>query len=72
MYYNHIESLIRSMIERNYNNEFSGIINRSILLIIASIVFAPSHIMISYKNVKWYLQIPVWQKVGDDDRMRIL
>ena len=52
MYYNHIESLIRSMIERNYNNEFSGIINRSILLIIASIVFAPSHIMISYNNAK--------------------
>ena len=31
---------------------FSGIISRSILLIIASIVFAPSHIMISYNNAK--------------------
>lgn len=29
---------------------FSGIISRSILLIIAAIVFAPCHIMISYKN----------------------
>ena len=31
---------------------FSGIMSRSILLIIASILFAPSHIMISYKNAK--------------------
>lgn len=31
---------------------FSGIMCRSILLIIASIVFAPSHILISYKNAK--------------------
>lgn len=31
---------------------FSGVMSRSILLIIASILFAPSHIMISYKNVK--------------------
>lgn len=29
---------------------FSGIISRSILLIIAAIVFAPCHIIISYKN----------------------
>ena len=29
---------------------FSGIMTRSILLIISSIIFAPSHIMISYKN----------------------
>ena len=36
---------------------FSGIMSRSVLLIIASVLFAPSHIMISYKNVKWYLQI---------------
>ena len=38
---------------------FSGIMSRSVLLIIASVLFAPSHIMISYKNVKWYLQIQV-------------
>ncbi len=31
---------------------FSGIISRSILLIIFAIIFAPSHIMISYKNAK--------------------
>lgn len=31
---------------------FSGIMSRSILLIIASVLFAPSHIMISYKNAK--------------------
>ena len=31
---------------------FSGIMTRSVLLIIASILFAPSHIMISYKNAK--------------------
>lgn len=31
---------------------FSGIMIRSILLIISSILFAPAHILISYKNVK--------------------
>ena len=31
---------------------FSGIVSRSVLLIIASVLFAPSHIVISYKNVK--------------------
>lgn len=31
---------------------FSGIMSRSILLILASIIFAPSHIMISYNNAK--------------------
>lgn len=31
---------------------FSGVMSRSILLIIASIFFAPSHILISYKNAK--------------------
>ena len=31
---------------------FSGIMSRSVLLIIASVLFAPSHIMISYKNAK--------------------
>ena len=31
---------------------FSGIMSRSVLLIIASALFAPSHIVISYKNVK--------------------
>ena len=36
---------------------FSGIISRSILLIIASIVFAPSHIMISYNNAKKYKEV---------------
>lgn len=30
---------------------FSGIMSRSILLIIASVLFAPAHILISYKNV---------------------
>ena len=29
---------------------FSGVMSRSILLIVASIIFGPSHIMISYKN----------------------
>ena len=31
---------------------FSGIMSRSVLLIIASVLFAPSHIAISYKNAK--------------------
>ena len=31
---------------------FSGIMSRSILLIIASMLFSPSHILISYKNAK--------------------
>ncbi|MCI5746038.1 MAG: hypothetical protein MR270_07145 [Erysipelotrichaceae bacterium] len=31
---------------------FSGITSRSILLILSSIIFAPSHIMISYCNAK--------------------
>lgn len=31
---------------------FSGIMSRSILLMIASVLFAPSHILISYKNAK--------------------
>ena len=31
---------------------FSGIMSRSVLLIIATVLFAPSHILISYKNVK--------------------
>ena len=31
---------------------FSGIMSRSVLLIIASLFFAPSHIVISYKNAK--------------------
>ena len=31
---------------------FSGIMSRSILLIISSILFAPSHILLSYKNAK--------------------
>lgn len=30
---------------------FSGIMSRSVLLIISSLLFAPSHILISYKNV---------------------
>ena len=29
---------------------FSGIMIRSVLLIIAAVIFAPTHIMISYKN----------------------
>ena len=31
---------------------FSGIMSRSVLLIISAIIFAPSHIAISYKNAK--------------------
>ena len=31
---------------------FSGIMSRSVLLIIASVLFAPSHIVISYRNAK--------------------
>lgn len=31
---------------------FSGIMSRSILLIVSSIIFAPSHIIISYNNAK--------------------
>ncbi len=31
---------------------FSGIMNRSILLTIAAVLFAPSHILISYQNAK--------------------
>ncbi len=31
---------------------FSGIMSRSVLLVIASILFAPTHILISYKNEK--------------------
>lgn len=31
---------------------FSGIMSRSMLLIISAVLFAPSHIMISYKNAK--------------------
>lgn len=31
---------------------FSGIMSRSVLLIVASMLFAPAHILISYKNAK--------------------
>ena len=31
---------------------FSGIMSRSVLLILASVLFAPSHIVISYRNAK--------------------
>jgi len=31
---------------------FSGIMSRSVLLIISAILFAPAHILISYKNAK--------------------
>lgn len=31
---------------------FSGVMNRSVLLVIAALIFAPSHIVISYKNAK--------------------
>ena len=36
---------------------FSGVMSRSILLILSSVLFAPSHILISYKNAKWVCQI---------------
>ena len=42
---------------------FSGVISRSILLIITSLLFAPSHILISYKNSKWVCQIQICCKV---------
>lgn len=31
---------------------FSGIMSRSILLVVSALIFAPCHIMISYKNVE--------------------
>lgn len=31
---------------------FSGIMSRSVLLILSAIIFAPSHIMLSYRNAK--------------------
>lgn len=31
---------------------FNGIMSRSVLLVISSLLFAPSHIMISYKNAR--------------------
>lgn len=31
---------------------FSGVMSRSVLLIVAALLFAPAHILISYKNVK--------------------
>lgn len=31
---------------------FSGIMSRSVLLIVAAVLFAPAHILISYKNAK--------------------
>ena len=31
---------------------FSGIMSRSVLLIVAALLFAPAHILISYKNAK--------------------
>lgn len=31
---------------------FSGVMSRSILLLICAVIFAPSHILISYKNAK--------------------
>ena len=31
---------------------FSGIMSRSVLLILSALLFAPTHILISYKNVK--------------------
>ena len=38
--------------------------SRSVLLIIATVLFAPSHILISYRNAKWTLEIPVYLGVG--------
>ena len=35
---------------------FSGIMSRSILLTIAAVIFAPSHILLSYQNAKKSLQ----------------
>ena len=31
---------------------FSGVMSRSVLLIVAALLFAPAHILISYKNMK--------------------
>ena len=32
---------------------FSGIMSRSVLLVLSTLLFAPTHILISYKNAKW-------------------
>ena len=32
---------------------FSGIMSRSVLLVLSALLFAPTHILISYKNAKW-------------------
>ena len=46
---------------------FSGVMSRSILLIIATILFAPAHILISYKNAKWVCQTLI-RRGNEDDR----
>ena len=49
------ESLFRSLalsIIQSILFLFDGIVTQSILLILAALLFAPSHILISYKNVK--------------------
>ena len=39
---------------------FSGIMCRSVLLIMSASMFAPTHILISYKNAKSDCQIPIY------------
>ena len=39
---------------------FSGIMSRSVLLIVSSILFAPSHILISYQNAARIFQTPIY------------
>ena len=39
---------------------FSGIMSRSVLLVVASLLFAPAHILISYKNAKYYMNFEVY------------
>lgn len=42
-----------------------GLMSRSILLVISSLIFAPAHIMISYKNAK----LKVNYKCGQNGKM---
>ena len=51
---------------------FSGIMIRSILLIFASTVFAPTHILISYKNVKWVCQMVIRRGKSKNQRKNCL
>ena len=45
----------------------SGIMSSSVLLIIASVLFAPSHIVTSYRNAKWDLQLGICKLKIDEN-----